>query len=78
MTLRTKLLLAQLPLAVALLVVGVASRKTIDALDRNSQNILKDNHLSVLAAQRMREAADAIGRDALRTAPDLRDISGRR
>ncbi|MGZ3427286.1 MAG: ATP-binding protein [Polyangia bacterium] len=78
MTLRTKLLLAQLPLALSLLVVGVASRKTIDALDRNSQNILKDNHLSVLAAQRMRDAADALGRAALRTTAGKEDVARRR
>jgi len=62
MTLRTKLLLAQLPLALSLLTVGVVSRKTIGALDRNAQYILKDNHLSVVAAQHMRDAADALSR----------------
>ncbi|HEX8950973.1 MAG TPA: HAMP domain-containing protein, partial [Polyangia bacterium] len=78
MTLRRKLLLAQLPLALSLVVVGVASRKTIDALDRNSQNILKDNHLSVLAAQRMRDAADALGRAAARATPDAAELAERR
>ena len=78
MTLRTKLLLAQLPLALSLIVVGAASRKTIDALDRNSQNILKDNHLSVLAAQRMRDAADALGRAALRSTLEQPEVATRR
>ena len=58
MTLRTKLFLAQLPLALSLVLVGWVSRRTVAQLDRNSQNILKDNHLSVLAMQRMRDAAD--------------------
>jgi signal transduction histidine kinase len=61
-TLRTKLLLAQLPLALALLGIGVVSRQTIAKLDVSSQDILKDNHLSVLAAQRMRDAADGLQR----------------
>src|SRR5438045_3185057 len=65
MTLRGKLLLAQLPLAFSLLAVGVVSRRIMTSLDHNSQEILKDNYLSVLAAQRMRDAADAMGRIAL-------------
>ena len=60
MTLRAKLFLAQLPLAASLVVVGFVSRRTVGQLDQNSQNILKDNHLSVLAAQRMRDAAGAM------------------
>jgi signal transduction histidine kinase/HAMP domain-containing protein len=63
--LRTKLLLAQLPLAISLLVVGAVSRQAVDALDHSSQDILKDNYLSVLAAQRMRDSVDALGRAAL-------------
>ncbi len=62
MTLRTKLLLAQAPLALALVLIGVMSRKTIGALDGNAQNILKDNYLSVVAAERMRDAADELAR----------------
>jgi signal transduction histidine kinase len=61
-TLRRKLLAAQLPLLLALVGIGVVARQTIAALDRNAQNILKDNHLSVVAAQRMRDAADALVR----------------
>ncbi|MCU1281730.1 MAG: sensory box histidine kinase [bacterium] len=64
MRLRSKLLLAQVPLAVALVVVGFMSRSTIGAMDRASQGILKDNYQSVLAAQHMRDAADAIDRIA--------------
>ena len=64
MTLRTKLMLAQIPLALSLVLVGYVSRRTIGELDRSSQNILKDNQQSVLAAQRMRDAADAMARGA--------------
>ncbi len=65
MTLRSKLLLAQLPLALSLLLVGLVSRRTVASLDHNSQDILKDNYLSVLAAQRMRDAVDTVGRVAI-------------
>ena len=59
MTLRGKLLLAQLPLALSLVVVGSVSRHTVAQMGHESQQILKHNHLSVLAAQRMRDAAEA-------------------
>jgi two-component system, NtrC family, sensor histidine kinase KinB len=62
MTLRSKLLLAQLPLAIALVVVAVVSRGTFTSLDRHSQTILKDNHASVLGAQRMHDSADELAR----------------
>ena len=65
MTVRTKLLLAQLPLALSLLAVGAVSRATVQALGHNSEDILKDNYLSVLAAQRMRDSADAMAGAAL-------------
>ncbi|MDB4966903.1 MAG: sensory box histidine kinase [Myxococcales bacterium] len=65
MTLRTKLLLAQVPLAMSLILVGAVSRRTIGALGENSQDILKDNYQSVLAAAHMRDAADTLGREAL-------------
>jgi PAS domain S-box-containing protein len=61
-SLRAKLLLAQVPLALALVTVGVLSRSTVGALGRNAENILTDNHQSVLAAQRMRDAAQAMAR----------------
>ena len=62
MRLRSKLLLAQLPLALALVLVGYGARRTVDAMDRSSQDILKDNYASVLAAQHMRDAIDALDR----------------
>jgi signal transduction histidine kinase len=61
--LRSKLLLAQLPLALALALVGFLARRTMARIDHYSQDILKDNYQSVLAAQHMRDAADTMFRD---------------
>lgn len=58
MTFRTKLLLAQAPLAIVLALVCILSVATISSLGSHSQTILKDNYRSVLAAQRMEEAIE--------------------
>ncbi len=60
MKLRTKLLLAQLPLVVALAITIVVGSVVTRALGRGSQEILKDNYRSVLAAERMKEATERI------------------
>lgn len=60
MTLRSKLLLAQLPLAIALVVLGFVALRTLVDLGRSSQRILRDNYRSVLAAERMKEALERI------------------
>jgi signal transduction histidine kinase len=65
MTLRSKLLLAQAPMAIAVAVVGVLASVTNGKLGRNSELILKDNYRSVLAAQRMKEAIERIDSAAL-------------
>ena len=65
MTLGRRLLLAQAPLAAALLLVGAASLRTVAFLGESSENILKDNYRSVLAAQRMSVALDLVDHDAL-------------
>ena len=65
MTLRRRLLLAQVPLAAALLVVGAASLRTVSYLGESSETILQDNYRSVLAAQRMGDALDGLDREAL-------------
>ncbi len=65
MSLRTKLLLAQIPLAVALVAVGAISVFTVSALGASSQAILADNYRSVLAAQRMKEAIERLDSAAL-------------
>jgi signal transduction histidine kinase len=64
-TLRRRLLLAQVPLAAALLVVGAASLRTVAFLGDSSETILQDNYRSVLAAQRMGDALDGLDREAL-------------
>jgi signal transduction histidine kinase len=60
MRLRTKLLLAQLPLALALLLIGWLAVSTLGNLGGASQTILKDNYRSVLAMQRMKEAGESL------------------
>ncbi|HVP68684.1 MAG TPA: ATP-binding protein [Anaeromyxobacteraceae bacterium] len=65
MSLRGRLLLAQAPLAAALVLVGAASLRTVTWLGESSENILKDNYRSVLAAQRMNTALDVLDADAL-------------
>lgn len=65
MTLRRRLLLSQAPLAAALVLVGAAAVRTVSFLGETSDNILKDNYRSVLAAQRMNAALDLLDREAL-------------
>ena len=65
MTLRTRLLLAQAPLAAGLVLVGVVALTTLQTLGESSQLILRDNFRSVLAAQRMKEAAERVDSAAL-------------
>lgn len=60
MKVRTQLLLAGVPLAVALVVVGLFAVRSIGFLDRSSQAILAHNYRSVLAAQRMKESLERI------------------
>jgi signal transduction histidine kinase/HAMP domain-containing protein len=59
-TVRTRLLLAQAPLALGLALVGLVAVSTLGALGFGSQRILRDNFRSVLAAQRMKDAAERI------------------
>lgn len=72
MSLRSKLLLAQAPLAVVLVVFGYASTRALTSLGRSPALILKDNYRSVLAAQRMMEALDRLQASALALATDRR------
>jgi signal transduction histidine kinase len=57
-TLRGKLIAAQAPLGIALIVMGVVAGVTNASLGRYSSSILKDNYRSVLAMQRMAEAIE--------------------
>ena len=65
MNLYRKLLLAQSPIALALVFLGVFSVVVISYLGSHSQTILKDNYRSVLAAQRMKEAIERLDSAAL-------------
>src|ERR1041384_5919679 len=64
MTLRRRLLFAQVPLAAALVVLGVVSTIGATHLGERSRLILADNYRSVLAAQRMKESLERIDSDA--------------
>ncbi|QRN97157.1 HAMP domain-containing protein [Archangium violaceum] len=65
MRLRDKLLLAQAPLALALLLVGVLGVNTLGRLGRAGQDILADNYRSVLAMQRTLEHLERMDAAAL-------------
>ena len=65
MRLRTKLVLAQAPLALALGLVGVLASAVTAQLGEQSSQILADNYRSVLAAQRMKESLERLDKDAL-------------
>ncbi len=65
MTLRSKLLLAQAPLVLALISISVIGGAITSSLGRGSQRILKDNYRSVLAAQRMMDSLDRMESGAL-------------
>lgn len=60
MSLRLKLLLAQAPLAVALVLVGIVASVNVSSLRQHSEAILQDNYRSVLAAQRMKDAVERL------------------
>ncbi|HEX4406697.1 MAG TPA: ATP-binding protein [Polyangia bacterium] len=65
MTVRAKLLLAQAPLALALVLLGLFSGAVTTRLGQQSRLILADNYRSVLAAERMKEALDRLNSSAL-------------
>jgi NtrC-family two-component system sensor histidine kinase KinB len=65
MTLRAKLLLAQVPLGAALVGLGVVAIMTVTSLGETSNRILTDNYRSVLAMQRMKESLERLDSAAL-------------
>ncbi len=65
MSLKSKLLLALAPLALALALMGTVSSTVITRLAEQSRLILSDNYRSVLAAQRMKESLQRLDRAAL-------------
>lgn len=58
MSVRLKVLLAQAPLAIALVLVGVLATGTLRALRQHTDTILKDNYRSILAAERMKDSIE--------------------
>ncbi len=60
MRLRTKLMVAQLPLVLALGVSIIVGSLVTRSLGHGAEEILKDNYRSVLAAERMKEAAERV------------------
>jgi len=65
MTFRTKVLLAQAPLGIALVLLAVLAVRTVTSLGAGAEAILKENYRSVLAAQRMNNALEALDRALL-------------
>lgn len=63
--LRAKLAWPQAALAVALAAVGAVALWSLETLGSSSERILQDNYRSVLAAQRMKEAAERLDSAAL-------------
>jgi signal transduction histidine kinase len=64
-TLRAKLILAQSPLALALLLLGLVSGSVTRRLGAQARLILADNYRSVLAAERMKGSLDHLNGDVL-------------
>lgn len=62
MTLRARMLLALVPLGIAVCAVSVLGVRTVGVLGRSSQRILAANYRSILAAERMRQSIDALDR----------------
>src|SRR5262249_61182399 len=60
MTLRTKLLLAQAPPALAIVLLGAVAGSSISGLATKTDLVLRDNFRSVLAAQRMKESVERL------------------
>jgi two-component system, NtrC family, sensor histidine kinase KinB len=65
MSLKAKLLLAQTPLALALVLLGIFSSAVTTRLGMQARLILADNYRSVLAAERMKESLERLNDVAL-------------
>ncbi|MGE6762657.1 ATP-binding protein [Corallococcus interemptor] len=65
MTLRSRLLLAQAPLVLALLLLGATAVVTLARVGRSGQQVLEDNYRSVLATQRITEQLERMDSAAL-------------
>lgn len=60
MSVRTKVLLAQAPLAIALVLLAILATTTLASLGQHVNTMLADNYRSILAAERMKEAIERI------------------
>ena len=65
MSFRLKVLLAQAPLVVALLLIAAVAVRTTTTVGAGAATILDENYRSVLAAQRMTEAIEMLDRAAI-------------
>jgi NtrC-family two-component system sensor histidine kinase KinB len=65
MSLKGRLLLAQTPLALALILLGIFSSAVTTRLGQQARLILADNYRSVLAAERMKESLERMNGAAL-------------
>lgn len=65
MTLRARVILAQLPALIALILMLIVGGTTLQRVGRQGQDLLAQNYRSVLAAQRMKESIERIDSAAL-------------
>jgi NtrC-family two-component system sensor histidine kinase KinB len=65
MSLRARLLLAQLPLVAACVLLAIVAMTTTSTLGKASRRILRENYASVLSAQEMKESVERINEDSL-------------
>jgi two-component system, NtrC family, sensor histidine kinase KinB len=65
MSLRAKLLLAQLPLVAALVLLAIVAATASSTLGKASHTILRENYRSVLAAQEMKDAVERLNEASL-------------
>lgn len=75
MTLRGQLILAQTPLALALVLVALLAQWTVSRLGQQAQVVLKDNYRSVLAAERMKESIERMDSAATFVLMGRRDLA---
>ncbi len=67
------MILAFLPLAIALIVIAVAAVQSVSSLGRTSQYLLSEDSRNALATQRMKEELDHLERTATLAAAGLQD-----
>jgi NtrC-family two-component system sensor histidine kinase KinB len=72
-SLRAKLLLAQIPLVAALVLLAVVASVATASLGRGARGILRENYRSVVAAERMKESAERVDSGALFVAAGRRE-----